>query len=325
MFEPALVTTARVPSGVIAMSLGLAPTVMVATTALVAVSITETVPDPLLVTYARVPSGLTATALGAAPTVMVVIRFLVARSITDTVPAPLLATYARLPEIATADGEPPVPTDPSLTSPGCSAAASSAKPDISGADSSVTSDMVVIALAGGSTLCCTPNSRRAAAATAHVSGESTGAFGSLEANGDNNAATAAGTAASPLAATSSLGSGAADMLGGAGSVVATTSLDADRTDCLAAPLTSPCAGLPVEPVVGSESVTLTACRGRTGARWIPDAMPLPTDGSAGGAGTASATGVATSGVWVEGRSTSEVWAPPELDTDHPWGHLGAGL
>src|SRR6478672_8906561 len=100
------------------MSLGLAPTVMVATTALVAVSITETVPDPPLVTYARVPSGLTATALGAAPTVMVVIRFLVATSITDTVPAPLFATYARLPEIATADGEPPVATDPSLTSPG---------------------------------------------------------------------------------------------------------------------------------------------------------------------------------------------------------------
>ena len=50
LLEPVLVTTARVPSGVIAMSLGLAPTAMVATTVLVAVSITETVPDPPLVT-----------------------------------------------------------------------------------------------------------------------------------------------------------------------------------------------------------------------------------------------------------------------------------
>ena len=95
VLEPVLVTNSRVPSGVMARSLGLVPTVMVAITvgSAVVVSITDTVPAPRLVTYKTVPPpGLTATALGEAPTVMVAITELEARSITDTVPAPSLVT-----------------------------------------------------------------------------------------------------------------------------------------------------------------------------------------------------------------------------------------
>ena len=62
------------------------------TTALVAVSITETVPLPRLVTYARPVAGLIATADGWLPTAMVLTTAPVAVSITDTVLEDLLAT-----------------------------------------------------------------------------------------------------------------------------------------------------------------------------------------------------------------------------------------
>src|SRR6202041_817753 len=70
------------------------PTVMVATTASVAVSITLTVPDMKFATYAIVPSGVMATSVGRAPTVMVSTTALVAVSIALTVPDRLLATNA---------------------------------------------------------------------------------------------------------------------------------------------------------------------------------------------------------------------------------------
>ena len=183
--------------------------------------------------------------------------------------------------------------------------------------------MAVISVAGGSTLCCTPNSRRAAAATIHVSGESTGAFGSLEANGDNNAATAAGTAASPLAGTSSTGSGAADMLSGAaGSFAATTSFVADAAGCLAVPITVAGAALPVgatagrrsAPGVRSECVGLTACPRRTSVRSLPEAMSMPIDGSTVGVTSTTAWPPSATASAIGVGVTSEVCAPPELDT-----------
>jgi hypothetical protein len=70
------------------------PAGTVATTVLVAVSITETepiVPVPEL-TYARVPAGLTATEYGKLPTATVATTLFVAVSITETLSSPVLTT-----------------------------------------------------------------------------------------------------------------------------------------------------------------------------------------------------------------------------------------
>jgi len=64
---------------------GLAPTEMVATSVLIAVSMTETVLSKEFVTYARVPSGVMATPTGNSPTGMVATAVLVAVLMTETV------------------------------------------------------------------------------------------------------------------------------------------------------------------------------------------------------------------------------------------------
>jgi hypothetical protein len=67
--------------------------VIVATTLLVAVSITETVSVPVFVTWARFPSGVMATPKGPLPTVIgVPTTMLVDVSITETVPEPQFVT-----------------------------------------------------------------------------------------------------------------------------------------------------------------------------------------------------------------------------------------
>src|SRR5215813_8677116 len=91
------------------------PTGTVATTVLVAVSITDTVPKKqqgiLFVTYAWVPSGVMATPKGSR-TGTVATTVLVAVSITDTPPEILFATYAWVPSgvMATPMGRTPTGT-----------------------------------------------------------------------------------------------------------------------------------------------------------------------------------------------------------------------
>ena len=64
------------------------------TTALVAVSITETVFEPELVTYTRAPFGVIAICSGVSPTEMVVRTAFVAVSTTETLAEPEFVTYA---------------------------------------------------------------------------------------------------------------------------------------------------------------------------------------------------------------------------------------
>ena len=80
------------PGGPMATPEGAFPTETVATTVLVAVSITETVPGtgPKFVTYASLPSGVMATPRGKDPTGTVATTMLVAMAITETVPEGLL-------------------------------------------------------------------------------------------------------------------------------------------------------------------------------------------------------------------------------------------
>src|SRR5262249_25544097 len=86
------ITYAWVPSGVMATPTGLIPTGTVATTVLVAVSITDTVKENSFATYAWVPSGVMATPRGNLPTGTVATTVLVAVSITNTVLEPKFVT-----------------------------------------------------------------------------------------------------------------------------------------------------------------------------------------------------------------------------------------
>src|SRR5262249_15170675 len=87
--------------GVMATPSGKCPTGTVATTVLVAVSITDTVPSPTMtgvVTYAWVPSGVMATPSRNPPTGPVAATVWVAVSITETLlKTPGAATYAWVP------------------------------------------------------------------------------------------------------------------------------------------------------------------------------------------------------------------------------------
>ena len=71
---------------------GLAPTVTVAVTVFVDVSIVDTVPSPEFATTTVDPSGVTDTPMGATPTATVAITESDAASITDTVLSPLFVT-----------------------------------------------------------------------------------------------------------------------------------------------------------------------------------------------------------------------------------------
>ena len=98
-------------------SVGPLPTGTVAITALVAVSITDTVLLRSLVTYTRVPPGVMASATGTSPTGTVAITVLVVGSITATVSVQALATHTRpAPVWASAAGVPGAPSRTSTTS-----------------------------------------------------------------------------------------------------------------------------------------------------------------------------------------------------------------
>ncbi len=80
------------PAGCTETARGPASTGTVATTMLVAVSITETVSEEAFVTYARVPAGCTETPWGLLPTGTVATTMLVAVSITETLSEELFTT-----------------------------------------------------------------------------------------------------------------------------------------------------------------------------------------------------------------------------------------
>ncbi len=80
-----LVTNTLAPAGSTATPNGPLPTATVATTAALAVSITDTEAEPLLATYRRVPSGLTTRPSGRVPTAIVPVTVLVAVSMTAIV------------------------------------------------------------------------------------------------------------------------------------------------------------------------------------------------------------------------------------------------
>src|SRR6266852_479253 len=103
-----------------AIVLGNVPTVMVAITAWVAVSITETLPTPstpdVLRTYANVPSGLNATDSGKGPTGTVSTTVLVAVEMIDTFPAgTAFVTYTKAPSGVTPTPMGFIPTGTAVT------------------------------------------------------------------------------------------------------------------------------------------------------------------------------------------------------------------
>src|SRR6185436_19190860 len=103
------------PAGSTATPNGPLPTVTVATTPFVAVSITDTDAESWLVTYTRVPAGFTATPNGPSCTGTVATTVRVAVSITDTLSEPQLATYTRVPLGCTATPKGLLPTAIVLT------------------------------------------------------------------------------------------------------------------------------------------------------------------------------------------------------------------
>ncbi len=82
----------------IKMSIGAAPTGIVAITVFVAVSIALTVPSKLLTTYANALSDVNAMIKGLPPTVTVAVTVSVAVVMTLTVPSPVFETNTDVPE-----------------------------------------------------------------------------------------------------------------------------------------------------------------------------------------------------------------------------------